>query len=224
MIKILVADGHSIVRAGFKQMLSKNQDIAIAGEAINGADAINQIRSHDWDVVLLNMVMPGKDGFEVLNQIKKEQPKLPVITFSIYKEGQYAVRAMKAGAAGYLNDNFSADQLVAAVRTVAVGKKYVTDYLAEKLAVALDTVAEKNPHERLSDREYQIFEKLAVGEQVSGIAGELNLSSKTVSSHRTNILKKMDLANNSELIYYAVSNGLVSHWVVGGKKKQFEPA
>jgi len=224
MIKILVADAHSIVRAGFKQMLLKNPDIVVGGESINGVEAINQIRAHDWDVVLLNIVMPGKDGFEVLTQIKKEQPKLPVITFSIHKEGQYAVRAMKAGAAGYLNNNFSADQLIAAVRTVAVGKKYVTEHLAEKLAIALDTVAEKHPHERLSDREYQIFEKLAVGVQISGIAVELNLSSKTISSHRTNILKKMDLSNNSELIYYAVSNGLVSHWVVGGKKKQLESA
>lgn len=210
MIKILIVDDHDIVRAGLKQLLCETPDIEVAGEAGSGVEAINLVRKETWDVVLLDMSMPDKSGLEVLKQIKQEYPKLPVLILSMHPEDQYAVRAHRAGAAGYLTKRCVADELVAAVHKVAAGGKYISETVAERLALSVDATATAIPHEALSDREYQIFHLLASGKQVSEIGRELSLSSKTISAHRSNILTKMQMKTNSELMFYAINHGLIS--------------
>ncbi len=210
LIKVLIADDHAIVRAGLKQVLSESLDIVVVGEAVDGHEALNKMREQDWDVMLLDMTMPGKSGLEVLKQIKSERPKLAVLILSIYDEDNYALRALKAGAAGYLTKGCIPEQLIEAVRKAAVGGKYITPQLAERLAFALDPNVEEAPHDVLSNRELQIFELLASGEKMSEIARELSVSTKTVSAHRANILQKMNMKSNSELMFYAIENKLVS--------------
>ncbi|HED15984.1 MAG TPA: response regulator transcription factor, partial [Gammaproteobacteria bacterium] len=162
------------------------------------------------DVVLLDMSMPGKSGLEVLKQIKQEYPKLPVLILSMHPEDQYAVRVHKAGAAGYLTKRCVTNELVQAVYKVAAGGKYISETVAERLALSIDPTATAIPHETLSDREYQVFQMLASGKQVSAIARELSLSSKTISTHRSKILTKMQMKSNSELMFYAINYGLIS--------------
>jgi len=210
LFKVLIADDHAIVRAGLKQVLNEGLDRVMVGEATDGYEALNKIREQDWDVMLLDITMPGKSGLEVLKQIKRERPKLAVLVLSIYDEDKYALRALKTGAAGYLTKGCIPEQLVAAVRKVADGGKYITPQLAEKLAFALDLNVEGAPHDVLSNRELQIFELLASGKKMSEIARELSLSTKTISAHRANILKKMNMKSNAELMFYALENKLVS--------------
>lgn len=210
MIKILIVDNHAIVRRGLKHILMDTPDIELAGEATNGNEALMKIRDEIWDVVLLDLTMPGKSGMDVLKQVKNELPKLPILILSTHPEDQYGVRAIKAGAAGYITKNCQPDQLVAAIRRVAGGGKYITPTLADKLAWALDTSTNnEEPHELLSDREYQIFQLLVSGNKISTIAKDLSLSAKTISAHRANILKKMNMTNNAELMYYAIGNELM---------------
>jgi len=185
-LNVLLADDHAIVRAGLKQVLQDGLDVELIGEASDAYEMLNKLQEQDWDVVLLDINMPGKSGLEILKQIKREQPKLAVLILSIHSEDQYALRALKAGAAGYLTKACIPEELVAAVRKVAGGGKYITSNLAEKLAHALDPGIGQAPHELLSDRELQIFELLASGKKVSVIARELSLSTKTVSTHRAN--------------------------------------
>lgn len=208
--RVLIVDDHAIVRAGLKQFLNECPDVAVTDEATNGHEALKKIREQDWDVVILDISMPGKNGLETLKQIKSEQPKLAVLILSMHAEGQYALRALKAGAAGYLTKGCIPEQLLAAVAKVARGGKYITPLLAEKLANALDPNVREVPHETLSNRELQIFQELSAGKQVSQIGKELSLSTKTISAHRANILKKMHMKNNAELMFYAIDNGLVS--------------
>ncbi|MCK4950421.1 MAG: response regulator transcription factor, partial [Gammaproteobacteria bacterium] len=184
MIKILIADDHAIVRQGLKQILMDTPDMDVAGEATNGIEALTKIREEEWDVVLLDMSMPGKNGLDVLKQAKNEQKKLPILILSMHPEDQYAVRALKAGAAGYITKGCPPEQFITAIRRAARGGKYITPTLAEKLAQTLDSGASDIPHESLSDREFQVFEKLASGNKISAIAEELSLSAKTVSTHR----------------------------------------
>lgn len=209
MIKIIIADDHPVVRAGLKQILEEDPQIEVAGEAENGNVLLGKIRRQDVDVVLLDLKMPGMDGLDVLKQLKIDAPKLPVVVLTIYPEAEYALRVLRAGAAGYLTKESAPDELVTAVRKVHQGGKYITTSLAEKIAYALDRDAEKLPHESLSDREYQVLCLIASGKTVTQIADELVLSVKTISSYRSRLLGKMMMKTNAELTHYAIVNRLV---------------
>lgn len=209
MIKILIADDHTILRDGLKQILSECSDMQVAGEADNGFDTLAKVRNEDWDVVLLDMAMPGKSGIDLLKQIKAEKPKLAVLVLSMQKENQYAVRTLKAGASGYLcKDSASAD-LVKAIRKVAGGSLFISAAVAENLALGLTSNQDAPPHSLLTDREYQIFRMIAEGKGVTSIGDSLNLSVKTVSTHKTRIMQKMNFASTTDLIRYALKNGLI---------------
>jgi two-component system, NarL family, invasion response regulator UvrY len=209
IIKILIADDHAIVREGLKQIIADTKDIVVAGDAENGADVIKLIRKGDCDVLLLDISMPDRSGIEVLKQIKKESPKLSVLMLSMHREDQYAIRSLKAGAAGYLNKQSAPEQLVDAIRQVAAGRKYISASLAQELANQLGDDRNVQPHETLSDREYQTLIMIASGKTVSDIALDLSLSVKTISMYRTRLLQKMKLRHNAELTHYAIRNNLV---------------
>lgn len=208
-IKTLIADDHAIVREGLKQILADTRDIVVAGEAENGSDAVKMVRNFDCDVLLLDISMPDRSGIEVLKQIRKEAPKLPVLILSMHREDQYAIRSLKAGAAGYLNKQSAPDQLVDAIRQVASGRKYISAALAQELANQVGEDRNVPPHETLSDREYQTFIMIASGKSVSDIAVELSLSVKTISMYRSRVLQKMKMRHNAELTHYAIRNHLV---------------
>ncbi|TXH78850.1 response regulator transcription factor [Thauera aminoaromatica] len=207
-IRVLIADDHAIVRQGLRQILSDTPDLTVAGEAENGVQAVQMVRSGDWDVVLMDVSMPDRNGIDALKLIKKEHPRLPVLILSMYPEEQYAIRALKAGAAGYLTKQSAPELLVTAIRQVASGKKYVSPSLAEELANAIGDDSERPPHEKLSDREYQTLCMIASGKTPTEIAEALNLSVKTVSVYRTRLLEKMNLRNNAELTHYGLKHGL----------------
>jgi len=208
-MKILIADDHTIVRKGLKQLLDENADMIVAGEANNGHEVLDRIRTGEYDVVMLDISMPGMSGIDVLKQLKTEKPKLPVLILSMHPEEQYAIRALRAGAAGYLTKESAPDELVSAIRKIVGGKKYISPLLAERLAFYLDTEVEKPLHEGLSDREYQVMCMIASGKTVGQIAETLSLSVKTVSTYRARILEKMNMKNNAELTHYAIHNRLV---------------
>jgi len=208
MIKILVADDHAVVRQGLKRIFADHPDFEVAGEAGNGQEVLERIRQMHWDIVLLDMSMPGRSGLELIKQVKAERPKLPILVFSMHQASQYAVRTLKAGASGYLTKDGSPAELAAAIRKVAQGGRYVTPSVADKLAEQVLAPHEGLPHERLSDREYQIFELLVCGMGVSQIATKLCLSIKTVSTHKTHILEKMDMCSTTELVLYAIRHRL----------------
>ncbi|HTI46136.1 MAG TPA: response regulator transcription factor [Casimicrobiaceae bacterium] len=209
MIRILIADDHAIVRAGLKQFIADQVDMEVAAEAASGAEAIAAVRAGDFDVVLLDISMPDKNGIDTLKTLRHVKPELPVLMLSAYAEDQYAVNLLRAGASGYLNKEAASTQLVGAIRTVVQGRKYVSPSLAQILADGVSGDAEKPLHAELSQREFQIFCKLAAGAAVSKIADELNLSVKTVSTYRTRILEKMAMKSNADLTYYAIKNGLI---------------
>jgi len=209
-IRILIADDHAIVREGLKQILADTKDIVVAGDAENGNDAIKLARKGDSDVLLLDISMPDRSGIEVLKQVKKEAPKLAVLMLSMHREDQYAIRSLKAGAAGYLNKQSAPAELVDAIRQVAAGRKYISPALAQELANQVgDENREVPPHETLSDREYQTLVMIASGKTVSDIAADLTLSVKTISMYRSRLLQKMKLRHNAELTHYAIKNHLV---------------
>lgn len=208
MIRILIADDHAIVRQGLKQIVEESGEMQVVAEAANGADALYKMREVPCDVVLLDISMPGKSGIEVLKQIREEKPRLPVLILSIYPEDQYAVRLIKAGASGYMTKESAPMEVVEALRRVASGKKYISPSVAEMLANDIGTPEEKRPHETLSNREYQIFLLFAAAKTATEIADTLALSVKTVSTHRSRILEKMNLRNNAELMHYAIENNL----------------
>jgi DNA-binding NarL/FixJ family response regulator len=209
MIRILIADDHAIVRAGLKQFIADHQDMQVAGEAATGSEAIAAVRAQEFDVVLLDISMPDKNGIDTLKTIKHVRPELPVLMLSAYAEDQYAVNLLRAGAAGYLNKEAASSQLVGAIRTVVLGRKFVSPSLAQILADGVSGDADRPLHAELSQREFQIFCKLAAGAAVSKIADELNLSVKTVSTYRTRVLEKMAMKTNADLTYYAIKNGLI---------------
>jgi len=209
MLKILIADDHAIVRQGLKQIVTETPDMVVAGEASNGQELLNKIKESDYDVVVLDITMPGRDGMDVLKQLRSEKPELPVLMLSIHPEEQYALRALRAGASGYLTKESAPDELVVAIQKVSRGGKYISPSLAEKLAFELEVGREQAPHEILSDREYHVMCLIASGKTVMEIAQELSLSEKTISTYRSRILEKMKMKNNAELTYYAIKNQLV---------------
>jgi DNA-binding NarL/FixJ family response regulator len=209
MINILIADDHAIVRKGLKQILAETSDMVVTGEASNGYEVLEKVRNGHFDVLLLDISMPGRSGLDILKELKAERPKLPVLVLSMYPEEQYAIRVLKAGASGYLTKESAPDELVVAMRKVAQGKKYVSPSLAEKLAFDLEMDTTKPLHEMLSDREYQVLCMIASGKTVGEIAENLSLSAKTISTYRARILDKMNMKNNAELTHYAIQNKLV---------------
>jgi DNA-binding NarL/FixJ family response regulator len=209
MIKILIADDHPIVRQGLRHILSGIPDMAVAGEAVNAQETLDQVRTGGWDVVVLDITMPDRSGFYILKELKHEQPDLPVLVLSIHAEEQLAVRVLKAGASGYLTKENAPAELIKAIRQVVGGGKYISPSLAETLAAGLDTASNRPRHKALSDREFQVMQMMAGGKTLAEIAGELSLSAKTVSTYRTRLLEKMDLKTNAEIIRYAIENGLI---------------
>ena len=208
-IRVFIADDHAIVREGLKQILAESRDIIVAGEAENGVDAIKLFRKAKCHVMLLDISMPDRSGIEVLKQVKKEHPEMAVLMLSMHREDQYAIRSLKAGAAGYLTKQSAPQELVVAIRQVAAGQKYVSAALAQELASQLGDSHDCAPHEALSDREYQTLTMIASGKTVSTIAEELSLSVKTISEYRSRLLVKMKLKNSAELTHYAIKNGLI---------------
>jgi DNA-binding NarL/FixJ family response regulator len=209
MIRVLLADDHTIVRAGLREILADTGDIAVAAEATNGNEVLAHVRRQDFDVLVTDMSMPGRSGIELIRQVRAEKPRLRILVLSMHSEDQYAVRALRAGASGYLTKDAAAEQLVAAIRKVAGGGAYISPQTAERLAFALAPASDAPPHTLLSDREYQVFEMIANGATVTEIAARLALSVKTVSTHKTRIMQKMRIANQAELIRYAIRHKLV---------------
>ena len=211
MIKVLIADDHAIVRHGLRQIVSETEDIRVEGEAESSAQAIRELRENAFDVVLLDISLPDKNGIETLKQVRREWPTVSVLMLTTHAEDEFGVRAIKAGAAGYLTKQSAASQLVTAVRQVASGRKYISPPLAEELARMVGDGNDSRPaHELLSDREYQTFIMIASGKSLSEMATSLSLSPKTVSVYRSRVLEKMHLKNNVEIAQYAVKNGLVT--------------
>jgi two-component system invasion response regulator UvrY len=209
MTRILVADDHPLLRSGLKQVISQEPDLTVAGEAETSDEVLQQISEREWDFVVLDITMPGRGGLDVLREIRRQRPELPVLVLSMHAEDQFAVRAIKAGANGYLSKETAGTELVTAIRKVLTGKKYVSPNLAEMLADALDSDIARPLHASLSDREFQVLCQIASGKTVSQIAQETSLSVKTVSTYRSRVLEKMKMRNNSELTRYALQNGLV---------------
>ena len=209
MIKILIADDHTIFREGLKHILTEYSDLIVTDEARNGQEVLEKVWNNEYDMVLLDISMPGMNGLEVLKRLKKEKPKLSVLVLSMHPEEQYAVRVLKSGASGYLTKESATDELITAIRKISQGRKYITSSLAERLALGLETDAEKPPHETLSDREYQVLLMIASGKTITQIAKELFLSVKTVSSHRSHILEKMEMKTNAELTHYVIKHNLL---------------
>lgn len=210
-MRILIADDHAVVRSGIKQILVEAFKRASFGEASNGQEALERVWHEHWDIVVLDVTMPGRNGLEVLKEIKQAKPTLPVVMLSMHPEDQFAVRLLKAGASGYMNKESAPAELVGAVRKAIAGGRYVSPALAEKMTEFIGTDVQTLPHERLSDREFLVLRLIASGKPVSTIARELNLSEKTVSTYRARLLQKMGLQNNAELVHYAFQNQLVVH-------------
>lgn len=209
MIKVLIADDHLVVREGLKQILASIPDIRVVGEASNGLEVLEKVRKGDFDVIVLDISMPGKSGLDILGELRSQKPDTGILILSMHPEERFALRMLKAGASGYLTKESAAEELVEAVRKVAQGKKYITASLAEKLAFGLIEEGEKPLHERLSDREYQVMCLIAGGKSLKEIAEKLFISLKTVSTYRTRILEKMNMSSNAEIIRYCIEQGLV---------------
>jgi two-component system, NarL family, invasion response regulator UvrY len=208
-IRILIADDHPIVREGYKKILMSQPDMDVTGEAGNGQEVLDLTQKKDFDLILLDISMPGRSGLEILKELKSQKPHLPVMILSIYPEEQYAVRAFRDGASGYLTKASTPKELISAIRKVSQGGRYVTEALAEKLTYFLHGDVDKAPHEKLSDREYQVMLLIASGKTVTLIAEELCLSVKTISTYRRHILEKMQFTTNAEITMYAIQNKLL---------------
>ncbi len=207
--KIILADDHSFIRLGLVQILKDEYPSAIIKQVSDGESLIKEVVLHDWDLVISDLDMPGRSGLEALQQIKLIKPELPVLILSIYTEDLYAVRVLKAGGSGYLNKNSAPDELIAAIERIALGKKYITPEIAERL---LDTNfdEDKKPHELLSNRELEIFKLLAAGKTITQIADSLSLALTTVSTHRSRVMQKLNLSTNSDLTRYAIANHIIN--------------
>lgn len=209
MIRIVLADDHAIVREGLKRIVGDAPDFTVAGEAADGTQVMQVVRDVDFDVLVLDLSMPGRSGMELIKLVKAEKPRLRILVLSMHQEMQYAVRAIKSGASGYLTKESAPAQLEQAIRKIAAGGAYISSEVAEQLALgAMPGAAPALPHENLSDREFQVFRLLVAGEAVSDIAQKLNLSVKTVSTHKANLMQKLGLGNATELVRYALKHGL----------------
>ena len=209
MIRVVVADDHTIVREGLKRLLDASADLEVVGEAQNGHEVIERVRNLEFDLLLLDMSMPGKSGVELIKQVHSEKPKLKILVLSMHEEHQYAVRAIRSGASGYLTKESASTQLVEAIRKVAGGGAFISSEVAQQLALGAMPDSKGALHEALSDRQFQVFRLIAGGTSVSDIAAQLNLSVKTVSTHKSNILQKMRMTTQAELIRYAISHRLL---------------
>lgn len=210
MIRLLIADDHTIMREGLKRILEGIDDIQVIGEAIDGHDTLNKVRTESYDVLLLDLSMPGRSGVDLIHQIRDEFPKLPILILTMHEEDQYAVRAIRAGANGYLTKESAGTQLVSALRKVASGRPYISMEVAEQLALSAMPSSGELSHSVLSDREFEVFCHLAKGKSITEIGDMLHLSVKTVSTHKTRIMQKMELQSLSELVQYAVAHHLLS--------------
>lgn len=208
VVRVLVADDHPVVRTGLKEILTRHSDIAVLGEAESGAEACRLVTQKAWDVIVLDLSLPDRDGLDVLKEIKRERPKLPVLMLSSHPEEEFAVRAFRAGAAGYVTKRAAPEELVRAVRRLARGLRYMSPAVAEELIGALNSGGDRAPHERLSDREYQVLCLLGSGKSISRIAQELERSVKTISTYRARILEKMELQTNAQLVHYVLQRHL----------------
>jgi two-component system, NarL family, invasion response regulator UvrY len=209
MMRILIADDHSVVRHGLERILLKEFPSASIEHVADGDELLKKATQENWDIIISDVSMPGKTGLEVIQQIKEQHPKIPMLMLSVHPEEHYAIRALKAGASGYLNKDMAPEELIKAVRSVLLGKRYITPSLAEKLADQLGNNVSTLPHETLSDREFEVFKLLASGKSIQEIAGSLFISSSTVSTYRSRILEKMNLKSNVDLTMYAIANKLV---------------
>lgn len=208
-IEVLVADDHAIIRDGLRKILADTSDLEVVGEASDGFATLQQVRRRDWGLVVLDMSMPGRSGLELIKQLKAERPNTPILVFSMHPEEQYAVRAIRAGASGYLSKETDSDNLLPAMRKVAAGGAYVSEKVATLLATDNSRASEQPPHTLLSDREYGVFNRIVRGLSLTEIASELSLSIKTVSTHKSHILAKLSLANQVDLVRYAIDHGLL---------------
>ena len=208
MIRLVIADDHTLMREGLKQILTSANEITVGGEARDGHEVMARVREGGFDVLLLDMSMPGKSGTELIKQVRAEAPKLRILVLSMHEEPQYAVRAIKAGASGYLTKDSASTLLVAAIRKVAAGGAFINTDVAEQLALGAMPQTDGPLHSSLSDREFQVFELIIAGKSVTDIGTTLNLSVKTISTHKAHILQKMRMTNQTELIRYAISHGL----------------
>lgn len=209
MIKVLIADDHSVVRKGLKQIIEEEFRSATIQEAIDGNELLKKVRSEKFDIVISDISMPGRNGLESLKQLKEEYPKLPILILSMHPEEQYAVRTLKAGASGYLTKESASEELVKAVKQILGGRRYISASVAEKLAENLDIKNENELHENLSNREFDVLKLIASGKTVSDIAKVFSLSVNTISTYRARILEKMKFKNNAELTHYAILKKLV---------------
>ena len=209
MIKILIADDHTMFREGLKHILAEYPDVVVTDEANNGQEVLDKIWKNDYDMVLLDITMPGMTGLEALKQLKNDRPKLPVLILSMHPEEQYAIRVLRAGASGYLTKESAPDELITAIRKISQGRKYITPSLAERLASEFEADSEKPLHDILSDREYQVLRMIAEGKTGKHIAKELSLSIKTVSTYRTRIMEKMNMKTNAEVMHYVIKHKLL---------------
>jgi DNA-binding NarL/FixJ family response regulator len=208
LIKIVIADDHAIVREGLKRIVSSAEGMEVVGEAANGIEALQRVRELQFDVLMLDLSMPGRSGMELIKLAKAEKPRLRILVLSMHQEMQYAVRAIKSGASGYLTKESAPAQLEQAIRKIAAGGAFISSEVAEQLALGAMPGSAAMPHESLSNREFEVFRLLAAGVSVTSIAGQLNLSVKTVSTHKANLMQKMNLNNSSELVRYAIRHGL----------------
>ncbi len=208
MTRVLVADDHAIVREGLKRILEGQDGIDVAGEATNGHEVLAKVREGGFDILMLDLSMPGKSGIDLIKQVKEESPKLRVLVLTMHEEDQYAVRAIRAGASGYLTKESAPGQLVSALRRLAEGRLYISANVAEQLALDVQPRDDEAPHRHLSDREFEVFQLLVSGRSISEIAAQLHLSVKTVSTHKTRILQKMSVASVADLVRYAIRHRL----------------
>lgn len=208
MIRLVIADDHAIVREGLKRIVSAAAQMQIEGEAADGSEVMKLVREREFDVLVLDLSMPGRSGMELIKQVKSERPKLRVLVLSMHQEMQYAVRAIKSGASGYLTKESAPGELVLAIRKIAAGGAYVTAEVAEQLALGAMPGTDKPPHGSLTDREFDVFRRLVAGSSVTEIAAALSLSVKTVSTHKANLMQKLGVANQSDLVRYAIRHGL----------------
>lgn len=208
MIRIVIADDHAVVREGLKRIISSAHDMTVVGEAANGSEVIQRVRESDFEVLVLDLSMPGRSGMELIKLVHCEKPRLRILVLSMHEELQYAVRSIKSGANGYLTKESAPTQLMQVVRKVAAGGAFISNSVAEQLA--LGSMFESNcaAHERLTDREFEVFRLIAMGMSVTDIAARLNLSAKTISTHKANLMQKMSLQNQSDLIRYAIKHGV----------------